>query len=64
MLTCIYLFCRPQLLQVLIGLFELPRDESAAGEDIPGAAPAMNGMEAQDDESSGCALINTVQVKF
>jgi hypothetical protein len=54
---CLFLFFfRPQLLQVLIGLFELPPDVSTAGEDIPGAVPVMNGMEAQDDESSGTGV--------
>jgi len=28
-------FCRPQLLQVLIGLFELPQDTTAVSDDIP-----------------------------
>ena len=27
--------CRPQLLQVLIGLFELPQDTTAVTDDIP-----------------------------
>ena len=49
--------CRPKLLEVVIGLFELPRDESVAGEDIPGAIPAMNGGDQQTDDSSGFILI-------
>lgn len=51
------LTCRPQLLQVVIGLFELPRDESVAGEDIPGTNPALIGVEPQGDESSGAYSI-------
>jgi len=29
------IICRPQLLQVLIGLFELPQDTTAVSDDIP-----------------------------
>ena len=36
---------------MLIGLFELPRDESVAGEDIPGSVSIV--AEQQDDESLG-----------
>jgi len=56
-LACLY--CRPQLLQAVIGLFELPRDESAAGENIPDAIPSMNGVEQQNDEASGFLAFHT-----
>jgi len=34
-LACCWFYCRPQLLQVLIGLFELPQDTTAVSDDIP-----------------------------
>jgi len=49
--------CRPQLLQVLIGLFELPQDTTAVTDDIPLVDPDADNAGMMHIFCS-CSLVN------